>query len=514
MTEVLPDAARVAPTTLASESQQVLAPLPVGSAPHAPWPGLKRRSPLRPWARQYGAGLLSLDLGLILLAVSAAFLLRFTALDGTGTGSVQFLAVCAVIVGVWVAALGAVGAYDARHATSGPEEFKRVIMASGITAGAVAIVCYVFRIEIARGFVAGAIPIGAALLLLGRVLSRRVVRSRRAAGEWNFRTVVAGTSDSVRHFVEVTQRNPESGMTVIGACVEDAEVGSEIAPGVPVLSGVTTIADAAAHAGADVVALAGSGLGPGLIRELGWSLEGSGRDLVMVPGLTEVAGPRLHVTPVDGLPMMWVEKPVLRGYKRILKRGFDVAVAGTMLFFLAPVFAVIGMLIKVDSKGPVFFTQTRFGKTGREFRIWKFRSMATGADKQHLSVMTEAGSEEGKLFFKVKADPRVTKVGRVLRKLSIDELPQLINVVNGTMSLVGPRPQCDHEVAAYDGATSRRLLVKPGMTGLWQVSGRSDLTPEDGVRLDLYYVENWSLAMDFAIIGRTVHTVLRGHGAY
>ena len=303
-------------------------------------------------------------------------------------------------------------------------------------------------------------------------------------------------------------------MYVVGACVQDVPVGEEVAPGVPVLGGVTDLADSAERVGADVVALTGAGLGPATIRELGWALEGTGRDLVMVPGLTEVAGPRLQVTPVDGLPMMWVERPTLRGYKRILKRGVDTVTSGLMLLLLSPVFAVIGLLIKLDSRGPVFFTQTRYGKSGQPFRIWKFRSMSTGADDQHVQLMADTGGGEGQLFFKVKSDPRVTKVGKVLRKLSLDELPQLINVATGTMSLVGPRPQVQHEVAAYDGATRRRLLVKPGMTGLWQVSGRSDLSPEDGVRLDLYYVENWSLAMDFAIIGRTAYTVLRGHGAY
>ena len=509
MTEVLP------PT-----SSQASAPSGAPSSPAStpdltaqPW-AIPHHPRLRTWNRRYAVSVAVIDLGLIMLAVAGAYLLRFTAIEGIANESTAFLSVCGVLVVGWLVALAAAGAYDARHATNGPEEFKRVFIASAVIAGAIAIVCYVGRIDVARGFVAGAIPLGTILILLGRVFSRKVVRLHRAAGRWGYRIVVAGTSETVRHFIEVTRRRPQAGMVVIGACVEDAPVGSEIRPGVPVLGGVTSIAAAAQSVNADVVALAGAGLGPGTIRELGWSLEGTGRDLVMVPGLTEVAGPRVHVSPVDGLPMMWVEKPTLRGYKRVLKRGFDLGVAVGMLVLLAPVFAVIGLLIKLDSKGAVFFTQTRFGKSGQEFRIWKFRSMANDAAAQHQSVVSDAGGAEGQLFFKVRSDPRVTKVGKVLRKLSIDELPQLINVVNGSMSLVGPRPQCDHEVAAYDGATSRRLMVKPGMTGLWQVSGRSDLAPEDGVRLDLYYVENWSLAMDFAIIGRTVYTVLRGHGAY
>ena len=471
------------------------------------------RTPLRPWARRYAIGLAIIDLGLIFMAVAGGYLLRFPAMRGIWPSSTQFLIMCGVLVVVWVGALAAVGAYEARRSGTGPEEFKRVIMASLITAGAVAVVCYVGKIDIARGFVVVTIPFGMLLLLAGRAYSRRVVRQHRVRGDWNYRIVVGGTSESVRHFVEVTRRRPSAGMQVIGACVEDAPVGTELLDGVPVLGGVTDIAGVAATVGADVVALAGAGLGPSTIRELGWSLEGTGRDLVMVPGLTEVAGPRVHVSPVDGLPMMWVERPVLRGYKRILKRAFDLASSGVMLVLLSPVFAVIGLAIRADSKGPVFFTQTRYGKSGQPFRIWKFRSMSTDAAEQHDAVVAGAGAE-GELFFKVRADPRVTRVGKILRKLSLDELPQLINVANGSMSLVGPRPQVHHEVVTYDGATRRRLLVKPGMTGLWQVSGRSDLSPEDGVRLDLYYVENWSLAMDAAILGRTVHTVLRGHGAY
>jgi len=377
----------------------------------------------------------------------------------------------------------------------------------------VAVVGYLSAMHVARIFVAVVIPVGAVLMVLGRYAGRQTVHARRKHGHWTSAILAVGTSESVRHLAEVTSRNPEAGLVVVGACVEDAVKGSEVAPGVPVVGEVSQAAAMAEQLGADIVAVAGSGLGPRRIRELGWALEGTGRNMVMAPGLTEVAGPRVHVSPVEGLPLMWVDQPQFTGVRLVVKRALDVIGATFILVLAAPLLALIAVAVRLTSRGPALYRSTRMGQDGREIMVYKFRSMYRDADqqRQHLLEMNES---EGGMLFKIRTDPRVTPFGRLLRKFSLDELPQLFNVVSGTMSLVGPRPPLPGEVERYESHDHRRLLVKPGMTGLWQVSGRSDLSWDESVRLDLYYVENWSLALDLAIIARTVWAVLRSRGAY
>lgn len=376
-----------------------------------------------------------------------------------------------------------------------------------------AVVGYLSAMHVARIFVAVVIPVGAVLMVLGRYAGRQTVHARRKHGHWTSAILAVGTSESVRHLAEVTSRNPEAGLVVVGACVEDAVKGSEVAPGVPVVGEVSQAAAMAEQLGADIVAVAGSGLGPRRIRELGWALEGTGRNMVMAPGLTEVAGPRVHVSPVEGLPLMWVDQPQFTGVRLVVKRALDVIGATFILVLAAPLLALIAVAVRLTSRGPALYRSTRMGQDGREIMVYKFRSMYRDADqqRQHLLEMNES---EGGMLFKIRTDPRVTPFGRLLRKFSLDELPQLFNVVSGTMSLVGPRPPLPGEVERYESHDHRRLLVKPGMTGLWQVSGRSDLSWDESVRLDLYYVENWSLALDLAIIARTVWAVLRSRGAY
>jgi exopolysaccharide biosynthesis polyprenyl glycosylphosphotransferase len=248
------------------------------------------------------------------------------------------------------------------------------------------------------------------------------------------------------------------------------------------------------------------------LRQLSWQLEGTGIELLVAPGLIEVAGPRLHIRPFEGLPLLAVEQPRFEGWRRVVKGGVDRVVAGVALIVLAPVLLAIAIAVRADTSGPVLYRQERVGLGGRPFTMLKFRSMVVDADRQ-VDQLRDANISDG-LLFKMREDPRVTHVGRWLRRLSLDELPQLLNVLGGSMSLVGPRPPLPVEVARYDSSVSRRLLVKPGLTGLWQVSGRSDLPWEEAVRLDLRYVENWSLATDLLIIGKTARAVLSRSGAY
>ena len=464
------------------------------------------------WTVQYRLILLTVDLCAIILATILGYELRFGS-GPAGISSVGYLGIGLAIAVGWAIALQAAGGYEIRHIATGPEELKRVLRASATTLSLLAIGCYVTKTPVARGYVIGVIPLGAFLIICGRAAIRRYVDRRRNRGEWVYRILAVGTADSVAHLLETTDRARNAGLRLVGACVEDAPVGSEIAPDVPVLGGVLDTAEHAARVQADVVAVTGSGLGPRAVRELGWQLEGTNRGLVMAPALTEIAGNRVHVSPVEGLPLVWLEQPQLGRLPRVVKRSLDI-VAGAMVLLLAsPVLLGTAVAIKATSRGPVFFRQRRLGINGTEFNILKFRSMYSDAESRRDEILELNEQDGGGVLFKIRRDPRITPVGAWLRKLSIDELPQLVHVVTGTMSLVGPRPLAAID-SHYTGSARRRLLVRPGVTGLWQISGRSETTWEDAVRFDLYYVENWSLGLDLSILFRTVFAVLGRKGAF
>jgi exopolysaccharide biosynthesis polyprenyl glycosylphosphotransferase len=296
-------------------------------------------------------------------------------------------------------------------------------------------------------------------------------------------------------------------------CTDDTPVGSEVARGIPVVGRVSEAAESAVDVDAAVIAVAANGLGPDGVRELGWQLEGTGRGLVIAPALTEIAGPRVHVSPVAGLPLVWLDQPQLGRVPQLLKRSLDL-LAGSLLFLAAtPIYLLTMIAIKTTSRGPVFYKQVRLGINGTEFSMIKFRSMYRDAHDRRAQILDQNEQDGGGVLFKIRRDPRVTPVGRFIRMFSIDELPQLVHVLSGRMSLVGPRPLAAED-STYTGSARRRLLVRPGLTGLWQISGRSELSWDDAVRLDLYYVENWSVGLDLSILARTVLAVLARRGAY
>jgi len=241
-------------------------------------------------------------------------------------------------------------------------------------------------------------------------------------------------------------------------------------------------------------------------------LEGTDIDLVMAPRIVDVSSSRVLPRPVDGVPLIHIDTPDFGGAKFRLKHAFDVIASAALIIALTPVLLVVALAVKLSGPGPILFTHTRIGRHGAPFKMLKFRSMVDSADLQLKGLLAEQGTSDQPLF-KVENDPRITPVGRFIRKYSLDELPQLFNVLGGTMSLVGPRPQVADEVALYDSAAARRLLVKPGVTGLWQVSGRSNLSWGDSIRLDLNYIENWSLRGDLGILLRTVKAVTTSDGA-
>ncbi len=421
---------------------------------------------------------------------------------------------CGLPVAWWMSVLLA-GGYDTRFIGLGSDEFRRILSAAvNLTAG-LAVVSYAAKLDLARGYMAIALPSATVMDLTARYLLRKRLHRRRVRG-WCVRRVVAvGHAAAVAHLVTVLRRDTYHGLAVVAACLVDAPEGAEPhgAAGVPVAGGLWGVAAAVSRFGADTVAvLACPEMDGGRLRELAWELEKTGTDLFVAPTLLDVAGPRTTIRPVAGLPLLHLDHPELAGTKQAVKSVFDKTCAALALLVLAPLFAVIAISIRLADHGPVLFRQTRIGKNGHGFTVYKFRTMVPDAEqrKSQLAPRNEAAG----VLFKIRRDPRVTRPGAWLRRWSLDELPQLINVVIGDMSLVGPRPALPDEVACYSGYMRRRLVVKPGMTGLWQVSGRSDVSWEEAERLDLYYVENWSLALDLQVLWKTGSAVIRGSGAY
>ncbi|MDL5159589.1 sugar transferase [Actinomycetospora termitidis] len=412
----------------------------------------------------------------------------------------------AVAVGVAVAFLAGLRCWDPQVVGQGSEEFNRLARAFVRATLVLAFVGFAVKAEWLRPWVVGVLPAAAVVVLVGRWLVRRVLHAARRDGACMARVLVVGTPEAAADLVARTRRVPWHGWRVVAACTPTGDGAADA----PVVGDLDDVPRQVAALGIDVVAVAPApGWTPKRLHRLAWDLEGTGVDLVVDPGLMEVGGPRLHVAPVDGLPMLRLTEPRFSGTTRAVKVVVDKLGAAALLLVLAPTLAVIAALVKRDG-GPVFYRQERVGIHGRTFRMVKFRSMVVDADR-HVPDRQNEGA--GPLF-KMRRDPRVTRVGAVLRRLSLDELPQLFNVLGGSMSLVGPRPPLAREVAQYADDARRKLLVRPGMTGLWQVSGRSDLSWEESVRLDLRYVENWSPALDATILWKTVGAVLGSRGAY
>lgn len=460
------------------------------------------------------------DAFVVVWAVVGAFIIRFGfEPDFVVAGQEYTYAWLSVALAViWWLMLGAWNSRQSRILGAGPDEYKRVAAASLWLFGLIAIVSYVFRVDTARGYVGVALPVGLMGLLVGRWLIRQHLNINRQRGDSMSRLLLLGGPSAVAHLAASLHGAKHAGYLPIAAYIPGSleNVDREPESGLPVLGhkpDAKAIIDAIERCGADAVAVsAGVQLHPQTLRHLGWELASRNVGLIMAPALTDIAGPRIHTQQVAGLPLIHVTTPTLEGGQRVAKRLFDVVVSSLLLLVASPVMVAVAVLVKLDSSGPILFRQERVGIEGRPFRMLKFRSMVVDAEER-LTDLTHQNEGHGVLF-KIKNDPRVTRVGAILRKYSLDELPQLFNIFAGSMSLVGPRPPLPSEVEAYEQDVRRRLLVKPGLTGLWQVSGRSNLSWQDSVRLDLYYVENWSLAGDLLIILRTVRAVFRSTGAY
>jgi exopolysaccharide biosynthesis polyprenyl glycosylphosphotransferase len=410
---------------------------------------------------------------------------------------------------VWVAAMSLARSYEQRFLWDGPEEFRRVFFATAMLLAAVGTVSWGLRLEVARGFVVVTLPLTCLLTLAHRYGERKWLHRQRAKGRSLQTTLLVGHRSGVAALHEQMVRETHHGYRVVGCCLPTT--GEQTFDGLPVLGDLAAVMSVVDFYEVDTVAvLPTPELDGSALRRLGWELERTRAELLLAPAVTELAGPRVRIRPSCGLPLLHVERPELRGIRRLVKEAFDRSTALLGLLLSLPALVAIAVAVKASGPGPVFFCQERVGRGGQVFGMLKFRTMVADADRFEAH-----GEDDGNgVLFKLRQDPRVTPLGRFLRKHSLDELPQLVNVLRGQMSLVGPRPPLRSEVARYEAEMHRRFLVKPGLTGLWQVSGRSDLSWDDSVRMDVRYVENWSLTFDLMILGKTLRAVLRGDGAY
>ena len=482
--------------------------------------GFSTVPPASRWIEAYRARLTVGDLAVVLVAVVAAQLVRFGVTGDSvllQASMISYSLVSALLVGLWTLALSLFHSRESRIIGSGPEEYRRIAHASFALFGSVAILAYLLKLDLARGYLLVALPVGLVLLLLQRKFWRAWLHKQRVQGKYVSSVLVVGSHRAAMAMAKVFERDPNAGFRVVGVCEPGWGHAGRVLDieghHVPVLGDESTVIDSVEATQADMVAVSNTEFfGNEGMRALAWQLEATGTDLVVAPGVVDVAGPRLQVRPVAGLPLLHVDKPQYRGAGKFGKHAVDLFGSALAVVLLSPVMIVIAVLVKLTSQGPVFYRSERIGLNGEPFGMLKFRSMRQDADKVRMNLL-DLNQGAGPLF-KMRDDPRVTPLGRVLRRFSLDELPQLFNVLSGQMSIVGPRPPLRDEVMQYSDMVHRRLLVKPGITGLWQVSGRSDLSWEESVRLDLYYVENWSLFQDLVIIWRTVSAVLGSSGAY
>jgi exopolysaccharide biosynthesis polyprenyl glycosylphosphotransferase len=471
------------------------------------------------WQRRYATRLRITDAVVVCAAVVLAQWVRFGLDFAPAEYPRYFVPTFSVLFAAgWLYALAGSRSRSPRVIGNGFEEYRRVVAASLWTFGAIAIVTLLLHADIARGYLAVALPAGTVGLVATRSLWRRHLSNRRSAGAFGTAVLVFGEREAVTELATDMMKDPRDGYHIVGVGIPGyGEARGEVLTiggrDVPVIGGEAQVVHAIHSYGADTVTITGAdAFGARGIRRLVWELEPMGVDLVLATGVADIALSRLVMRPIAGLPLLYVEKPQYRGTKRFQKRAFDVCFASAVLIAAFPLLLLVAAAVKLADRGPVFYSSERIGIGGEPFLMFKFRTMVQDADKRLAGLMPD--NESNGVLFKIRDDPRVTPVGRVLRRLSLDELPQFFNVLRNEMSVVGPRPPLRREADAYDRDVMRRLLVKPGITGLWQVSGRSDLAWSETVRLDLSYVDNWSMVGDVLIVLKTVGAVLERKGAY
>jgi exopolysaccharide biosynthesis polyprenyl glycosylphosphotransferase len=459
--------------------------------------------------RRYITRLRAVDAGVALAAAVGSYLLRFGAAQQP---VYEYLVLSVIFPAAWVLLVVLMRAYEPRFLYAGAEEFNRVVQAGLVLTVLAAVGSYAFKLELARGYLIPLVLLATSGTLLFRYALRGWLHRQRSSGVgWMRRVVVAGHDDEVRRVLRELQRDRWHGYQAAGVCVAEKVPGMDY--DLAVFEGLENIDSAVRQTAADaVVVLPCRHLGGSALRRLGWHLEQSDTQLLVASGLLDVSRQRTTVHAVGALPLLHVDRPALRGARRLAKDVIDRTFAALALLVAGPVLLLLMAAVRLDSPGPALFRQERVGRDSQRFTMLKLRTMSVDAEQRRAELA--ALNESDGALFKIRNDPRVTRVGRMLRRFSLDELPQLINVLRGQMSLVGPRPPLPSEVEDYESDVRRRLVVKPGLTGLWQISGRSDLSWDEAVRLDLRYVDNWSPLLDLAILCKTGRAVLSRSGAY
>jgi exopolysaccharide biosynthesis polyprenyl glycosylphosphotransferase len=476
----------------------------------------------------YSRYLLIGDIVAITAAIALAHIIRFSpsanpalAFAGELADSLPVTYVPLSILGalIWLGLMKSAHVYSTFTIGAGTQEYQQIIRVALEYFGGLAILSYLLKAGFSRAYFLIVLPLGVTMLLLNHWGWRQWLVAQRAKGRFTTSALLVGGTDTVTAVAKLlTTAGGGAGYRLLGACTPDMQNDESLGEtGLPVLGGLDDAPRIAAAHGASTVILTGcSELTPTRVKRLSWGLESAHRHLVMVPSLMDFTSSRITTQPVAGLPLIHIGTPTLDRRARLIKRSVDLLLAPLALLITSPLLLAAAIAIKLDDRGPVLFRQTRVGESGETFTMYKFRSMTVDAE-QRLADLKRKAQREGAgndILFKMKHDPRITRVGRFIRKSSVDELPQLFNVLQGTMSLVGPRPSLPEEATQYDLTANRRLNAKPGITGLWQVSGRSNLTWEQSIRLDLYYVENWSLVGDLLILFKTVREMVHSTDAY
>jgi exopolysaccharide biosynthesis polyprenyl glycosylphosphotransferase len=472
-------------------------------------------SPVKAQKLKYTRRLLITDTTAVVLSIFAAGLIHFEDLVNTFNTTTEGIlriqlnpAALAWAMGItWLLALKFNGSREDRIIGGGSDEYKRIFGSSITVISLLALAALFLKLDVSRLFVAFSLIFGTVALIAGRWAWRQWLRKKRESNQLKERVAIAGPATLIQELAEKLQKDKQGPYTPALLIPLSGNLESKLKQEEDFTDPAETLRrhkiDALIVVGTDTMSSK-------RLKQISWNMEKSNATLIVAPGLIEVAGPRVHTRPISGMPLIEIETPKFSGGKYIIKQIFDITLATIALVLTAPIMLIAAIAVKIDG-GPIFFLQERHGKDGKIFKMIKFRSMIVGAEKLHEQLKKQKQNElTNSNMFKDPEDPRITKVGKFIRKYSIDELPQIFNVLKGDMSLVGPRPPLPSEVKDYENHVHRRLHVKPGITGIWQVSGRSTLSWESTVNLDLHYIENWSISGDLIIILKTFRVVFGG----
>ena len=494
-------------------------PLHVVEAPREATPVTATRSR---WERTLIRGVRISDAIVVAIAIAVAHVVRYMVLpvhpEAVLLRGPSFVQISITLYVGWMIALAVFRTRDPKVLDSGTKQYQAVARATFTLFAWIAILGLLLKWHPSRGFLAMSFTLGLSLLFLERRIWRTWVLRQRRKGAYLAKVLVIGGVRSAKTMTLRFSEDAGSGFRVVGVWVPDRVAAPDERfhvedTAVPVMGTESDLGQALKVDAVDTVVVTDTEhLGHDGMRELAWALEDRDVNLLVAPNVVDVAGPRVHLEAHGNMPLIYLSGPSYSRAKTLRRAAFDRSFAALVLLGSSPVLLMAMLAIRVTGRGPIFYRSERIGTHGVPFQMLKLRTMIHGADQMREEL--EHHNDGAGPLFKVRDDPRVTRVGRILRRFSIDELPQFVNVLRGDMSVVGPRPPLRAEVDAYSDHMRRRLLVKQGVTGLWQVSGRSDLSWEDSIRLDLDYVENWTMLRDLQIIVRTARAVLASHGAY